>query len=61
MLRSVVIMDSLGIKLQFKRLSKESGIDEWERYIDSSSVNNWEELGLKWIKYSKDPEKAEEI
>ena len=33
----------------FKRLAKETGIYEWERYIDASSHPNWEEDAMKWI------------
>lgn len=47
--RSVVILDNPIITMQFKRIAKETGIYEWERYIDASKNANWEELGKKWL------------
>jgi len=57
MVRSVVIVNSTILKMQFQRLAKDSGIYEWERYIDASSVPNWEEAGIAWIKDGVDPDK----
>jgi hypothetical protein len=57
MVRSVVILDSKVITLQFKRIAKETGIYEWERYVDASGNPNWEKIGLAWIKDGKDPDK----
>lgn len=34
----------------------QTGIYEWERYIDSSSVSNWEKVGLEWIEMAVDPD-----
>jgi len=45
MLRSVVILASAITAMQFKRIAKETGIYEWERYIDASKTPNWE----KWV------------
>jgi len=47
--RSVVILDNPIITLQFKRIAKETGIYDWERYVDASKNPNWEELGKKWL------------
>jgi len=57
MVRSVVIINSTILKLQFRRLAKETGIYDWERYIDASSTPNWEEVGISWIKDGEDPDK----
>ena len=56
MVRSVVIVDSALTKMQFRRIAKETGIYEWERYIDASSVNNWEKVGVDWISKGIDPD-----
>ena len=56
MLRSVVIISKSLLKMQFERLAKESGIYEWERYIDSSSNPNWEQDGIDWISKEVDPD-----
>jgi len=56
MKRSVVILNNPIITLQFKRIAKETGIDQWERYIDASSVPDWEAKGLAWITEGKDPD-----
>jgi hypothetical protein len=57
MVRSAVILDSKVITLQFKRIAKETGIYEWERYIDASATPDWEKTGLEWIRDGKDPDK----
>jgi len=54
--RSVVILDSALITMQFKKIAQETGIYEWERYINASAVSNWEEVGVKWIKDAVDPD-----
>ncbi len=56
MQRSVVIVDKAVTKIQFKRIAQETGIYEWERYIDSSSESNWEKVGIDWIANSIDPD-----
>jgi hypothetical protein len=56
MIRSVVILDSSLTTVQFKRIAKETGIYEWERYIDASSTPNWEEVGRLWIVDGIDPD-----
>ena len=54
--RSVVIhADDVTVR-QFSIIAKETGIYEWERYIDASSVHNWEEVGLAWIRDGVEPE-----
>jgi len=56
MSRSVVILASALVTLQFKKIAKESGIYAWERYIDSSSVHDWENQGIGWIRDNIDPD-----
>lgn len=57
MARSVVILNSPTVTIQFKRIAHESGIYEWERYIDASSSADWEEQGVAWVRDAKDPDK----
>ena len=57
MKRSVVILSNSIAKMQFQRLAKETGIYEWERYIDASSSSNWEQIGIDWISKQIDPDK----
>ncbi len=54
--RSVVIVNSGITKMQFQRIAKETGIYNWERYIDASSVSNWEQIGVDWISRGVDPD-----
>ncbi len=56
MARSVVILNNALTTMQFKRLAKESGIYEWERYIDASKTANWEEAGIAWLTQGTDPD-----
>ncbi len=54
--RSVVVVNSAILKMQFQRIAKETGIYQWERYIDASSVENFEKVGLDWLVNSIDPD-----
>ncbi len=56
MTRSVVIVNSKITKMQFMRIAKETGIYEWERYIDATAVPNWEEVGVAWLTNAADPD-----
>lgn len=42
MKRSVVILNSAALTMQFKRIAKETGIYDWERYINAAKDLNWE-------------------
>ncbi len=57
MVRSVVILANVITTMQFKRIAKETGIYEWERYVDASSTPNWERVGMDWIRKGIDPDK----
>jgi hypothetical protein len=57
MARSVVILASTIITMQFKRIAQETGIYQWERYIDSSTVPNWKDKGVAWVRDKVDPDK----
>ena len=54
--RSVVILNNAVTTMQFKRIAKETGIYEWERYIDASKNANWEETGRNWLLNNTDPD-----
>ncbi|MCK5521063.1 MAG: hypothetical protein KAI81_08115 [Candidatus Marinimicrobia bacterium] len=56
MLRSVVIVSNAITKMQFQRIGKETGIYNWERYIDSSATPNWETVGVDWVSKGIDPD-----
>jgi len=56
MTRSVVILASALVTLQFKRIAKETGIYAWERYIDGSCVADWQERGIAWVRDKVDPD-----
>jgi hypothetical protein len=56
MKRSVVILASKLLTMQFKRIAQETGIYEWERYLDASSVPDWEAKGIRWIRDGVDPD-----
>ncbi|MEW5794738.1 MAG: hypothetical protein AB1772_00120 [Candidatus Zixiibacteriota bacterium] len=58
MVRSVVILSSPVVAAQFRRIGGETGIGKWERYIDASTVADWEERGLNWLFNEIDPETA---
>lgn len=56
MKRSVVILDKPITKMQFKRIAKETGIYDWERYIDATTDKDWEQKGIDWITSGIDPD-----
>ena len=58
MLRSAVILSSPVVAAQFRRIAGETGIGRWERYIDASTVPDWEEVGMDWLLKEIDPEKT---
>ena len=57
MVRSVVILSSPVTTMQFKHIAMDTGIYEWERYIDASKYPNWERIGMDWIEKAIDPDK----
>ncbi len=56
MVRSVVILNSPIVKRQFQEIAKQSGIYEWERYIDASTESDWERIGVNWLLHASDPD-----
>ena len=57
MARYVVILSNSVLTMQFKRIAKETGIYQWERYIDSNVNPKWEQAGIDWLVKSIDPDK----
>lgn len=60
MVRSVVILSSPVVAAQFRRIGGDTGIGQWERYVDASTVDNWEEVGMNWLEHAVDPDKVEQ-
>ena len=56
MKRSAVIVSQGFISTQFKMIAQQTGIYEWERYIDASANSNWENIATNWITNGKDPD-----
>jgi hypothetical protein len=56
MVRSVVILSDKVTALQFKGIAKETGIYDWERYIDTSVEPDWERTGMAWLTDAVDPD-----
>lgn len=57
MSRSAVIVNNSVTALQFQRLAKESGIYNWERYIDGQKTNAVD-LAISWAKDGVDPDRS---
>jgi hypothetical protein len=55
--RSAVILDSPLMTMQTMRLSKQSGIYAFERYIDASTDANWQQHAEAWVNSGIDPDK----
>jgi len=54
--RSIVLFDSRLAAMQIKRLAKDSGLYEWERYIDTETYLDFEKIVLAWLNEGKDPD-----
>ncbi|TCL70070.1 hypothetical protein EDC14_101059 [Hydrogenispora ethanolica] len=57
MVRSVAIFADYVTTMQTKRMSKETGIYEWERYLDASAESDWENIGILWVRDGIDPDR----
>ena len=58
MVRSAVILSSPVIAAQFRRIGGETGIGQWERYIDASTEPDWEEVGMNWLLHAIEPDEV---
>ncbi|ELY49941.1 hypothetical protein [Natronorubrum bangense] len=56
MVRSSVVLDSAILTLQFRRLAKESGIYEWERYLNAGTSDDWHQQAVDWLVDGVDPD-----
>ncbi len=61
MVRSVVILESLAVKTQFKKIAIKSGIYDWERYVVTSEYDDWKRRGLDWVTDAIDPHTGERL
>ncbi len=55
--RSAVVLNNAVTTMQFRRIVKETGIYQWERYVDASKVTNFEQVCTAWITKGVDPDK----
>lgn len=54
--RSAVILNNVTTTMQFMRIAKETGIHTYERYLDASSVADWEKKATDWLASGVDPD-----
>jgi len=54
--RQSVIVASPIIKIQATRMAKHLGMYEVVRFLDSSSIENWEQVGIDWAAHGIDPD-----
>jgi len=55
MKRSAVILADSSTSLHFRRIARESGIYNKERYINSSTNPDWESAGIGWARDGREP------
>ncbi|HCX24870.1 MAG: hypothetical protein CMB80_34220 [Flammeovirgaceae bacterium] len=60
LVRSVLLLNNPVTTLQFKRIAKETGVYEYERFIDASQYANYEEVAEAWLTDAIDPDKGQE-
>jgi len=56
--RSVVIIQDYITSMQFEEIAKDSGIDQWERYIDASQTPDFEDRAIAWLVSGIEPNEA---
>jgi hypothetical protein len=56
--RSVVVLNDAITTMQFKRIAKETGIYNWERYVDASVTKDFEKVAIDWVTNGIDPDKS---
>lgn len=61
MIRSVVIVNNPIVKRQFEKIAIESGIYDWERYIDAMNNPDWEVKGMEWLLNAIDPDTGNKL
>ena len=54
--RSAVVLSDPILTMQSMRLAKESGIYNYERFIDASSDTQWEKHAEDWVAFGVDPD-----
>lgn len=59
--RSVTVVNSTILFMQFRRLSKESHVIDTKRFIDASKTADWEQVARNWIVDAVDPYLQEEV
>jgi hypothetical protein len=55
--RSAVVLASAVMTMQFRRIAKDTGVGEHERYVDASKHADWEKIALGWIRDGVDPDR----
>lgn len=55
--RTAVIVNNPVTEMQFRRLTKTSGIYESERFLDASANPDWWKFAVDWVKQGIDPYK----
>ncbi len=58
MQRSCVVLNSLTLTFQFKKIAQSSGIYSFERYLSAPDVPDWEKKAIAWVKTGADPDAA---
>lgn len=56
MVRSCVILSAPLAVMQAKRMSRESGIYDVERFLDGSANANWKQIAMDWVIKGIDPD-----
>lgn len=54
--RSAVILNNTITAIQFKRLAKESGVYESERFISVEKNPDWKKVAIDWVNHGTDPD-----
>lgn len=55
LVRSAVVLSGVTSQMQIKRLAKETGMYEWERYLNAEDPE-WERKAVEWIDNGTDPD-----
>lgn len=56
--KSVFVFNNENLLCQITRVSFLAAINEGEFYLDASKIENWEEIGIKWLQNGIYPQSA---
>ncbi len=55
MQRTAIVLANTILTTRFRRLAEQAGTHEWERYINVTTMDNWSEAAVRWVRDGTEP------